>query len=84
MYRRPARFQTMCLHCKRTELVMSRTAAKVTKAEIERILKGVRAGGFVPGRIEIEGGKIVIYAPGAESNDNASPLDDWRRKNGEG
>lgn len=62
---------------------MARTAAKITKTEIERVLKGAIAGGFRPARVEVEGGKIVVYAAGANSNDNASPLDEWRRKNGD-
>ena len=63
---------------------MARTAAKVTKTEIERILKGAIGGGFKPGRIEVEGGKVTVYGIDAQSNDGATPLDEWRRKNGEG
>ena len=58
--------------------------AKITKVEIERVLKGAIAGGFSPARVEVEGKKIVVYGVNSQPNDNASPLDEWRRKNGEG
>jgi hypothetical protein len=63
---------------------MPRTPAKFTQTQIERVLKAAIRGGFNPSRFEVEGGKIIVYAVGSESNDNASPLDQWRRKNGEG
>jgi hypothetical protein len=63
---------------------MARTACKITKTEIERVLKAAIDGGFKPARFEVEGGKIVVYAAGSVSNDNASTLDNWRLKNGEG
>lgn len=58
--------------------------ARFTQTQIERVLKAAIRGGFNPIKFEVEGGKIVVYAVGAEPNDNASPLDQWRRKNGEG
>ncbi len=54
---------------------------RATKAELERVLNGAIAGGLNPERVEVEGKKIVVYA--ATSNDGASDLDNWRRKNGD-
>lgn len=62
---------------------MSNRPAAIRKAEIERTVKGVIATGLNITRIEVEGGKLVIY-----TNDGAahqeSPLETWRRKNGQG
>lgn len=63
---------------------MGNTKTGITQAKIERAIKGARAAGIEVGRFEIEGGKIVVYALGSEPSDNASPLDEWRRRNGEG
>lgn len=63
---------------------MPRAAVKITKAEVERVVKGVIAGGVKLGRVEVEGGKITVYSGSEAANDSASPLDEWRRKNGEG
>ena len=61
---------------------MANRPAAVRKAEIERTVKGVIATGLTITRIEVEGGKLVIY-----TNDGAahqeSPLEAWRRKNGQ-
>ena len=58
-------------------------AVAISKAEIERTVKGVIAAGLSITRIEAEGGKLVIY-----TNDGAghqeSPLETWRRKSGQG
>ncbi|MGB5903075.1 MAG: hypothetical protein WBH00_09475 [Xanthobacteraceae bacterium] len=62
---------------------MSSRPAPVRKAEIERTVKGVIATGLTITRIEVEGGKLVIYtSEGAASQE--SPLEAWRRKNGQG
>ena len=54
----------------------------VRQAEIERTVKGVLATGLTVSRVEVEGGKLVIYTGDAEAEDSA--LDTWRRKNGQG
>ena len=61
---------------------MPRTAAKITKTEVQRIIKAAIDSGFRPGRVEVEGGKIVLFGTDALTNADASPLDEWRRKNG--
>ena len=60
---------------------MSRTAA-ISKAEIERTVKGVIAAGLSITRIEREGGKLVIYTDDGVAHQE-SPLETWRR-NGQG
>lgn len=62
---------------------MPRTAAKVTKTEIERVIKAANAGGFKLARLEVEGGKIVAYGIDAPANGNLSAYDEWSRKNGD-
>jgi predicted metal-dependent RNase len=61
---------------------MANRPAAVRKAEIERTVKGVIATGLTIARIEVDGGKLVIY-----TNDGSafqeSPLEAWRRENGQ-
>jgi hypothetical protein len=55
----------------------------VRKAEIERTLRGVIATGLPIVKVEVEGGKLVIYTrPDPEAS--TSPLEAWRRENGQG
>jgi len=61
---------------------MSRRPATIRKAEIERTVKGVLATGLAVTRIEVEGGKLVIYTGDGAAQD-ASPLEAWRRNNGQ-
>lgn len=56
--------------------------ASVRKADIERTVKGVLATGLNITRIEIEGGKLVIYTGGGAAEEG--PLEAWRRNNGPG
>lgn len=56
--------------------------ASIRKAEIVRTVKGVIATGLNITRIEIEGGKLVIYTGEGEAPAE-SPLEAWRRKNGQ-
>lgn len=61
---------------------MSNRPAAIRKAEIERTVKGVIATGLAITRIEVEGGKLVIYTNDGEAHQE-SPLEAWRRKNGQ-
>lgn len=62
--------------------LMRRSRSKITKAEVERILRGAMAVGFAPTRIEVEGGKLVLYGSEPSLEEPASALDLWRRKVG--
>jgi len=62
---------------------MSYRPAAVRKAEIERAVKVVIAAGLSIARIEVEGGKLVIYT-GDGAAHQEGPLETWRRKNGQG
>jgi hypothetical protein len=61
---------------------MANRPAAIRKSEIERTVKGVIATGLPITRIEVEGGKLVIYT-GDGAVHPASPLEAWRRKNGQ-
>ncbi|MGY3610489.1 MULTISPECIES: hypothetical protein [unclassified Bradyrhizobium] len=65
---------------------MSRASrsATIRKAEIERTVKGVIATGLSISRIEVEGGKLVIYTSDGGAHQEESPLEAWRRANGKG
>ncbi len=60
---------------------MANRPAAIRKSEIERTVKGVIATGLPITRIELEGGKLVIYT-GDGATHQESPLEAWRRKNG--
>jgi hypothetical protein len=47
-----------------------------------RTVKGVLATGLQIARIEVEGGKLVIYT-GEGAAHQEGPLEAWRRKNGQ-
>ena len=61
---------------------MPNRPATIRKAQIERTVKGVIATGLPITRIEVEGGKLVIYT-GDGAVPQESPLEAWRRKNGQ-
>ncbi len=50
------------------------------KIDITRAIEGARAGGLPVGRIEIEGGKIIIVAA-SEAAASENDLDRWMRDN---
>ena len=52
----------------------------ITQADIARALKGVASAGLKVARLEIEGGKIVIYSSEGVRQEPASELDAWRDK----
>lgn len=62
---------------------MANRPAPIRKAEIERAVKGVLATGLNITRIDVEGGKIVIHTGDGEAREE-TPLETWRRKNGQG
>lgn len=53
---------------------------KATQAAIARAVKGAQAAGLKVGRVEIEGGKIVVYSSEDARPEPASELDAWRAK----
>ena len=61
---------------------MANRPAAIRKSEIERTVKGVIATSLPITRIEVEGGKLVIYT-GDGAAHQESPLEAWRRKNGQ-
>lgn len=52
----------------------------ITQAAISRAVKGAQAAGLKVGRVEIEGGKIVLYSGEDAPKDSASDFDAWRAK----
>jgi len=52
----------------------------ITQAAISRALKGWQAAGLKVGRVEIEGGKIVVYSSEDVRQEAASDFDAWRAK----
>jgi hypothetical protein len=62
---------------------MANRPAPIRKAEIERAVKGVLATGLTITRIDVEGGKVVIYTQDSEAHQD-SPLEAWRREHGQG
>jgi hypothetical protein len=61
-------------------MTMGNRAAAIRKADVERTVKGVIAGGLKVARVEVEGGKMVFYTSDGEALE--SPLEVWRRKDG--
>lgn len=53
----------------------------ITQAAISRAVKGAQAAGLKVGRVEIEGGKIVLYSEEQAAAD-LSPLESWRARRG--
>ena len=51
-----------------------------SQAAISRAVKGVQAAGLKVGRVEIEGGKIVVYSGEDVRQEPASEFDAWRAK----
>jgi predicted metal-dependent RNase len=62
---------------------MANRPAPIRKAEIQRIVNGVIASGLSITRIDVEGGKVVIHTNEGEGYQE-SPLEEWRRKHGQG
>lgn len=61
---------------------MSNRPATIRKTDIDRYIKSVRDNGLPIARVEFEGGKMVIYT--SDNDSSVSPLEGWRRKNGQG
>jgi hypothetical protein len=60
-------------------------AALFRQADLTRALKGVARAGIKPARAEIDSaGKIVIVLESGAGDKDASPLDEWRARRGEG
>ncbi|MFS8052328.1 hypothetical protein QD357_05820 [Rhizobium sp. BR 317] len=58
---------------------MGRRQATYSAADIARAVKGARDGGIVVGRVEIEQGKIIVFAQSTKP-DPQSALDQWIEK----
>lgn len=57
----------------------------ITKAAITRVVAGAQAAGLRIGRVEVEGGKIVIHSgePSmGEPMPAATPREQWRARRG--
>jgi len=52
----------------------------ITQAAIARAVKGAQAAGLKVGRVEIEGGRIVVYSGEEAGTPPASAYDAWRAK----
>ena len=52
----------------------------ITQAAIARAVKGAQAAGLKVGRVEIEGGKIVLYSGEDVRPEPGSDFDAWRAK----
>ncbi|MCR6670025.1 hypothetical protein [Devosia ginsengisoli] len=61
---------------------MANRPATIRKTDIERTVKGVLASGLAISRVEVEGGRLVIYT--GDAVENETPLEAWRRANGAG
>jgi predicted metal-dependent RNase len=62
---------------------MARGALSFRQHDVTRAVRATIATGLAVTRIEVEGGKIVIYTNDGEAHQE-SPLAEWRRKNGQG
>jgi predicted metal-dependent RNase len=64
---------------------MSRARQTFKRTDITKAVLAVVAAGLSVARVEIEGGKIVVFA-GTPEQDAATltPLDQWRRERGQG
>jgi len=60
-----------------------RTTAAIRQRDITKALKGAIAGGLAPGRVEVDGCKVVIYAADASPPQPATPLERWRATHGQ-
>jgi len=52
----------------------------ITQAAIARAVKGAQAAGLKVGRVEIEGGRIVVYSGEEAGVPSVSAYDAWRAK----
>jgi hypothetical protein len=57
---------------------MTARPAPIRQADIARAVRGVAAAGLTVVRVEVEGGKVVVYT-GEAPTQEVSPLDAWRR-----
>ncbi|MBB4123271.1 hypothetical protein [Martelella radicis] len=59
---------------------MAKRETQWRKVDVTRAIEAVKAGGVDVGRVEIDGGKIVIVSS-ADTNAAPSPFDDWLKSN---
>ena len=64
---------------------MRRAASATTQTAIARAVKGVRAAGIEVGKVEVDrDGRVIIYSVSGTPQGEISPLEKWRRDNGQG
>lgn len=61
---------------------MANRPATIRQTDVTRLLKGVLASGFEVVKVEVEGGKVVIFGKDAANMQALSPLEKGRRENG--
>ncbi len=59
---------------------MANRPATIRQADVKRLVKGALAGGFDIGKVEIEGGKIVMHGRQAMNITAETALDQWRQR----
>ncbi|CAO4148905.1 hypothetical protein [Methylorubrum extorquens] len=52
----------------------------ITQAAIARAVKGAQAAGLKVSRVEIEGGRVVVYSSSDMRPETTSDFDAWRAK----
>ena len=62
---------------------MANRPAAIRQTEVTRLLKGILASGFQIAKVEVEGAKLIIFGRDAAIIESTSPLEQWRRENGE-
>lgn len=62
---------------------MSNRPAPISQTDVKRLLKGAEAAGFKIGKVEFDGGKVVLFRLGVTAQTDLSPLEKWKAENGE-
>jgi hypothetical protein len=55
------------------------------QSRVRNAVQGATKGGLEVARVEVApDGTVIVYTPSASPQDAPSPLDQWRRDNGQG